>query len=104
MVLFSGFFAKLDDIPSYLSWLSYVTYVRYSFEGIMIAVYGLNRAKLTCNTDYCHYKHPTTFLEDMGMKDDINTYLIDVAALSALFITIRIFAYFLLRVKLFANR
>lgn len=104
MVLFSGFFAKLDDIPPYLSWLSYVTYVRYSFEGTMIAIYGLNRGKLTCNADYCHFKHPTTFLEEMSMKGDINTYLIDVAALSGMFIIIRIFAYFLLRVKLFANR
>lgn len=104
MVLFSGFFANLNDLPKYLSWLSYVSYVRYSFEGCMIAVYGMAREKLECNNMYCHYKYPQTFLTQMSMTGDIHTYVIDVVALLGFFMVIRLFSYFVLRIKLLANR
>lgn len=104
MVLFSGFFANLDDIPYYLSWLPYVSYVKYSFEGVMVSIYGLDRKKLDCNEIYCHFKKPTMFLKQMSMKGDIDTYIIDVVVLIGLFILLRIAAYFVLRIKLFQNR
>lgn len=104
MVLFSGFFAKLDDIPYYLSWLPYVSYVKYSFEGTMVSIYGLGRKKLECDELYCHFKYPATFLNQMSMKGDIDTYIIDVVVLIGLFVLLRITAYFVLRIKLFQNR
>ncbi|CAG9762883.1 unnamed protein product [Ceutorhynchus assimilis] len=104
MVLFSGFFAKLEDIPFYFSWLPYLSYVKYSFEGTMVAIYGLNRPKLTCTLDYCHFKYPSTFLNEMGFKGDMETYFIDIGVLTGLFIFLRVIAYFVLRIKLFHNR
>lgn len=104
MVLFSGFFANLNDLPKYLNWLSYVSYVRYGFEGSMIAIYGMDREKLTCNDIYCHYKYPKTFLSQMSMTGDLYTYMIDVLALFAYFVVVRTFSYFVLRIKLMANR
>ncbi|KAL3267567.1 hypothetical protein HHI36_011684 [Cryptolaemus montrouzieri] len=104
MVLFSGFFANLDDIPYYLKWLPYASYVKYSFEGTMIAIYGLDREKLDCKIDYCHFKYPKRFLEEMSMKDDMNTFILDVAVLFGLFLLLRIFTYFVLRIKLRQNR
>lgn len=104
MVLFSGFFVNLEDIPYYLRWLPYMSYVKYSFEGSMIAIYGLDRPKLECNIDYCHFKYPRTFLNQMAFKGDMMTYVIDVSVLSGLFIVLRICAYFLLRIKLLQNR
>lgn len=104
MVLFSGFFANLDDIPYYLSWLPYASYVKYSFEGVMVSIYGLDREKLECKELYCHFKYPTTFLKQMSMKGDIDTYIIDVVVLIGLFVLLRVVAYFVLRIKLFQNR
>lgn len=104
MVLFSGFFANLDDIPYYLKWLPYASYVKYSFEGTMIAMYGLNREKLECNIDYCHFKYPKQFLEEMSMKDDMNTFILDVSVLLGIFLVLRFFTYFVLRIKLQQNR
>uniref|UniRef100_A0A0U9HSJ3 Putative ABCG protein n=1 Tax=Chrysomela populi TaxID=154003 RepID=A0A0U9HSJ3_CHRPP len=104
MVLFSGFFSKLDDIPYYLRWLPYMSFLKYGFEGSMIAIYGLNRPKLKCTIPYCPFKYPETFLEQMSMKDDMQTYLINVGVLTGLFLFLRICAYFMLRIKLMQNR
>ncbi|XP_023011566.1 ABC transporter expressed in trachea [Leptinotarsa decemlineata] len=104
MVLFSGFFAKLDDIPYYLKWLPYMSYLRYGFEGSMIAIYGLGRPKLECNAEYCPFKYPKTFLSHMAMKDDMRTYLIDIGILISIFVILRICIYFVLRIKLLQIR
>lgn len=104
MVLFSGFFANLNDIPKYLSWISYVSYVRYSFEGAMISIYGLDREKLLCEEIYCHYKYPKTFLKQLSLNGDMTSYLIDVGALIGFFLVVRISTFFVLRIKLMSLR
>lgn len=70
----------------------------------MVAIYGLNRPKLECNSEYCHFKYPTAFLKEMSIKGDMLTYFIDIGVLSGLFVFLRIVAYFVLRIRLFQNR
>ena len=35
---------SLNNIPTLMQWLSYVAYVRYGFEGTMLAIYSFDRA------------------------------------------------------------
>ncbi|XP_046387471.1 ATP-binding cassette sub-family G member 4-like [Ischnura elegans] len=98
ILLFSGYFVNFNTIPSYLQWLSYLSYIRYGFEGSMLAIYGYNRAKLKCSEAYCHYKSPTKFLEELDMAN--GEYWIDVVALGAFFLLLRCVAYLVLRFKL----
>ena len=37
LVSFTGYFINLNSIPSYLSWLKYISYIRYSYE-LMLTV------------------------------------------------------------------
>ncbi|XP_055637099.1 ATP-binding cassette subfamily G member 4-like isoform X1 [Toxorhynchites rutilus septentrionalis] len=102
IILFSGFFVNFDVIPKYLQWLTYVSYVRYGFEGAMVSVYGMDREKLQCTEIYCHYRSPQKFLEEMSM--DKAEYWIDATALFGFFIGLRVVAYLVLRWKLHSIR
>lgn len=98
VVLFSGFFVNFNTIPKYLRWLTYVSYVRYGYEGAMLSVYGFNRKKLQCSEAYCHFRSPAKFLEELTM--DGANFWVDVGALLAVFVAIRIISYFVLRMKI----
>lgn len=101
-ILFSGFFVNFDTIPSYLQWMSYISYVRYGFEGAMVSVYGMDREKMECNEMYCHFRSPKKFLEELSM--DKAEYWIDATALIGIFFALRIIAYFVLRWKIHSIR
>lgn len=101
-MLFSGFFVNFDTIPGYLQWVPWISYVRYAFEGAMISIYGMDRAKLQCSEIYCHFRSPKKFLEEMSM--DKSEYWLDALALTVIFIGLRIIAYFVLRWKIYSIR
>ena len=85
-----------------MQWLSYVAYVRYGFEGGMLAIYGYNREKLTCSQAYCHFKYPQKFLEEMAL--DKGQFWIDVVCLIGFFVLLRVSGYFVLRYKVRSER
>ncbi|KAG5306219.1 ABCG4 protein, partial [Acromyrmex insinuator] len=66
LLLFSGFFLKLNEMSIYLQPLSFVNFFRYAFEGIMQAVY-LDRPNLVCLEIYCYLRSPNKILSMMGM-------------------------------------
>lgn len=101
-LLFSGFFVSFDAIPIYLRWITYLSYIRYGFEGTALATYGFDRPKLQCFVSYCHFKAPTTTLEELDMIN--SSYTVDIVALVAIFFILRIAAFLFLKFKLKANR
>ncbi|KAL1117723.1 hypothetical protein AAG570_004038 [Ranatra chinensis] len=101
-LLFSGFFVSFDAIPVYLRWITYLSYIRYGFEGTALATYAFGREKLKCYQIYCHFKSPTTTLKELDMLDA--DFKIDIIALIVIFLVLRISAYIFLRWKLVSQR
>ncbi|XP_076227052.1 ATP-binding cassette sub-family G member 1 isoform X2 [Nomia melanderi] len=97
-LLFSGFFVSFDAIPVYLRWITYLSYIRYGFEGTALATYSFGREKLKCFQVYCHFKNPETTLEELDMLDA--DFVLDILALLLIFLVLRIAAYLFLRWKL----
>ncbi|KAJ2949984.1 hypothetical protein O0L34_g11317 [Tuta absoluta] len=103
MMMFAGFGVTLRDLPPYLAWGSYVSYLRYGLEGFIGAIYGMERPILDCNQAlYCHYKYPRQFLEEVAMSPDMFWW--DVLALTVTVLVLRTLAFFLLKWKLSAVR
>lgn len=97
-LLFSGFFVSFDAIPVYLRWITYLSYIRYGFEGTALATYGYGREKLRCFQTYCHFKSPIITLEELNMVNA--NFTLDIVALIVIFVVLRISAYLFLRWKL----
>lgn len=101
-LLFSGFFVSFDAIPIYLRWITYLSYIRYGFEGTALATYSFEREKLKCHQTYCHFKSPITTLEELDMLDA--SFTLDIVALIGIFVILRVAAYLFLSWKLRSSR
>ncbi|XP_069686819.1 ATP-binding cassette sub-family G member 4-like [Periplaneta americana] len=102
MMLFSGFYIRLEDVPYGLKWLTYVSYTRYIFEGGLVSLYGDNRPKLDCSKPYCHYRTPSKILEDFGMSDA--TYEGDMIAIGVWYISLQVMFYLVLKLRLYMSK
>ncbi|XP_076622317.1 ATP-binding cassette sub-family G member 4 isoform X1 [Colletes latitarsis] len=105
LMMFAGFGVSLRDIPSYLKWGTYISFLRYGLEGFISAIYGFDRPVLPCkekNNLYCHYRYTTKFLSDIAM--DSEQYWNDIVALVVILIITRCAAYVLLRWKIVSMR
>ena len=47
LILISGFFVRLNTIPTLLRPITYVSYLKYAFEALIITVYGYDRCKIS---------------------------------------------------------
>ncbi|XP_011498995.1 PREDICTED: ATP-binding cassette sub-family G member 4-like [Ceratosolen solmsi marchali] len=97
-MMFSGFFVHLNDAHPYLQWLFHMSFLKYGFEGVMVAIYGYDRPNMKCSKDYCHYISPKKLLKTVDMKN--SEYWFSTLVLLGLYIALDLTAYFLLRLKL----
>ncbi|XP_058805881.1 ATP-binding cassette sub-family G member 1-like isoform X2 [Phymastichus coffea] len=97
-MVFSGHFVYLNDAPSYIQWLFHVSFFKYAFEGVVVAIYGYDRPKLNCSADYCHFRLPKTLLKMVDMLH--SNYWISAVFMIGLYIALDVTAFLLLRVRL----
>ena len=104
-VLFSvfGFCTRYIDITAIFSWMWHISFFRAGFHGIINTVYGMGRPYLNCPEstpyNYCHFKNPKIFLDEMLIPAEVN--LIDnVVLMSSVFFTLHILTVIALWLKL----
>lgn len=100
MLCLSGFLIFFKHMPVILYYVSYINFVRFSFEGAVHAVYGFHREKLYCpsHINYCHFRIPSMILEELHMSKPM--FWIDVIVLLSWFVVIRIIVYVSLKKQL----
>ncbi|XP_037034877.1 ATP-binding cassette sub-family G member 4-like [Bradysia coprophila] len=84
--LFSGFFVKILQMSVYTKWVTYFSFVRFSFESLLIILYGENR---------CQSPSKSSIMYTFDLHDDnliSNTFWI-----ACHLIATRLLAYLLLR-------
>lgn len=96
----AGFLILFTHMSKAMYFMTYLSFLAYSYEGLVQAVYGFNRPSLPCpeEVEYCHLKVPELILRELGMER--NTYWTDVAFLFGSFLLLRIVAFCTLKRRL----
>ncbi|XP_046414956.1 ATP-binding cassette subfamily G member 4-like [Neodiprion fabricii] len=97
-MIFSGFFVHINDAHPYMQWLFHISFLKYGFEGVMVAIYGYDRPKLDCSIVYCHYKYPRQLLKEVDMTEA--EYWSSISILIGLYFALEVIAYIALRIRL----
>ncbi|XP_058125814.1 ATP-binding cassette sub-family G member 4-like [Anopheles ziemanni] len=97
-LLFCGFFVKSYEMHPVLSYLANLSFLRYSLQGSLQALYGNNRTTFPCSESFCYYNKPAKFLKFMDTRED--GYWDSVYALVGFLLLFQIILYIVLRLRL----
>ncbi|XP_041988134.1 ATP-binding cassette sub-family G member 4-like [Aricia agestis] len=96
--IFSGFFLRLCDAPSYIRWLFHLSFLKYGLSGMVISIYGMDREKLPCTDLFCYYTYPRQFLKDNEVEG-VEYWTVVLALFIIAFVFI-LCAYIALKIRL----
>ncbi|XP_030383367.1 ATP-binding cassette sub-family G member 1 [Scaptodrosophila lebanonensis] len=95
---FSGFFLYRRDAPSYLRWMFDVSFLKYSLDGAVLAIFGYGREQLQCDVMYCHFSRPKFILKDFDFAEA--NYQQAAIFLICLFLLLRVVAFYIMSFRL----
>ncbi|XP_051167876.1 ATP-binding cassette sub-family G member 1-like [Leptopilina boulardi] len=98
MLIFAGFLVLYTHMSHFWYTVSFLSYLRYSMEAMVSALYGYNREKMYCPDLYCHYRAPQTLIKELGM--DGEGFWFDVTVLGINIFVILCIAYCTLKRKI----
>lgn len=100
MLSLAGVLPLFQHMPEFMYALSYLSFLRYSMEAMMIAVYGFDREKINCppTEDYCYFIYPKELLNELYMTE--SRFWPNVIALLVYFAVIRVLAFGALKRRL----
>ncbi|XP_031332545.1 protein white-like isoform X2 [Photinus pyralis] len=96
VMLFGGFFINLDSIPKYFQWLSYLSWLRYGYEGLMVNQWS-DIGYINCTGSETCPKNGSVILDIYHFSVDNVTA--DCISLLGLICFFRIMAYLALLLK-----
>lgn len=96
----AGFIPLFRHMPSFMYNLTYLSFIRYSMESMIISVYGFGREKLVCPSDVtiCQLRYPKSLLYELYIDESV--FWPNIAALFCNFLIIRLLAYWALKRRL----
>lgn len=99
-MVFAGFFILFSHMSRPMYIISYISFIAYSYEAMVQAVYGFGREPLSCpeNVEYCHLKVPQHIFKELGVASE--TYWTNVAFLVMNFLLLRTVAFCTLKRRL----
>ncbi|XP_072938569.1 ATP-binding cassette sub-family G member 4-like [Epargyreus clarus] len=102
MIVYAGYLVLYDHMHPVMRVVSYSSFLRYGFEGMVLSVYSYGREPLICPSEqlYCHMRYPSEIIKQLRLTPD--NYWFDIAILAAEVIVVRIIAY--LTLKRFVRR
>lgn len=97
MIAFAGFLALFLHMNWFMRMISYVSFLKYAFEGLIVALYADGRKPLICPEDkfYCHMRYPSQVLQEFNVAE--NGYWKYVAVLVVEIVILRFIAYITLK-------
>ncbi|XP_029163946.1 ATP-binding cassette sub-family G member 4-like [Nylanderia fulva] len=102
LLLFAGFFLKIGEMSMYLQPLGCISFFRYAFEGIIQAIYGLDRPNLYCSEVYCYLNSPSKILSSMDMPTV--SFSVILVILGCWIFCLHVIIYVVLRWKIYYAR
>ena len=79
-----------DALPA-LQWIFELIFMKHAQDGVIEAIFGLNREKLLCDEIYCHFQKPEVLLKMIGQPDTLTKAAI---AMALIYITVHAITFF----------
>lgn len=70
----------MKDTPYFFHWMFESNFVNNAIKGLLQVLFGLNRTKMRCDADYCHYGYPDKVLKDFEAQVSFERVLLVLLA------------------------